>query len=291
MLYILIFFSPLILLGFILIEYLISAILYEKSNYYKITHKKYHKVRFNKGFLGEYMIYKNLLQYEKKGARFLYNCYLPKDNNGTTEIDVIMIYRSGIYVFESKNYGGWIFGSETGRTWTQVLPNGRESRKEHFLNPIIQNKLHIKCLKTLIGAEYPIHSMIVFSDRCTFKDVDLNTKEATIIYRRQVKNVVAGIDNNASGYLSESQIEGIYAKLYPFTQVSEDVKNKHIEDIRSAVAINDNKTSSSINNEKCPKCGGTLVLRTAKQGIHAGEQFWGCSNYPKCRYIRNEQKP
>jgi len=33
----------------------------------------------------------------------------------------------------------------------------------------------------------------------------------------------------------------------------------------------------------CPKCGGKMLLRTAKKGANAGRQFWGCENYPKCR--------
>ena len=37
----------------------------------------------------------------------------------------------------------------------------------------------------------------------------------------------------------------------------------------------------------CPRCGGQLILRTAKKGDNAGNQFYGCSNFPKCRYIQN----
>jgi hypothetical protein len=33
----------------------------------------------------------------------------------------------------------------------------------------------------------------------------------------------------------------------------------------------------------CPKCGIPMVLRTAGRGDRQGEQFYGCSNYPKCR--------
>ncbi|MFC1818246.1 DUF2034 domain-containing protein [Thermodesulfobacteriota bacterium] len=33
----------------------------------------------------------------------------------------------------------------------------------------------------------------------------------------------------------------------------------------------------------CPQCGNSMVLRTAKKGSNAGKQFWGCSNFPKCR--------
>ena len=37
----------------------------------------------------------------------------------------------------------------------------------------------------------------------------------------------------------------------------------------------------------CPNCGGDLVLRTAKKGANIGSQFYGCSNYPNCKYTRN----
>lgn len=36
----------------------------------------------------------------------------------------------------------------------------------------------------------------------------------------------------------------------------------------------------------CPKCGGEMVLRTAKRGANQGEKFWGCPNYPQCRGTR-----
>ena len=37
---------------------------------------------------------------------------------------------------------------------------------------------------------------------------------------------------------------------------------------------------------KCPKCNGELVLRTAKSGENKGNSFYGCTNYPKCKYIQ-----
>lgn len=36
----------------------------------------------------------------------------------------------------------------------------------------------------------------------------------------------------------------------------------------------------------CPKCGGLMVERMAKKGSLAGQLFWGCQNYPKCRGMR-----
>lgn len=37
----------------------------------------------------------------------------------------------------------------------------------------------------------------------------------------------------------------------------------------------------------CPRCGAAMVLRRAKQGPNAGNSFWGCSGYPKCRGLVN----
>jgi DNA polymerase III epsilon subunit-like protein len=37
----------------------------------------------------------------------------------------------------------------------------------------------------------------------------------------------------------------------------------------------------------CPRCGKELILRTARKGFNAGNRFYGCSGYPKCRYVKN----
>ncbi|WP_372241430.1 topoisomerase DNA-binding C4 zinc finger domain-containing protein [Aeromonas dhakensis] len=36
----------------------------------------------------------------------------------------------------------------------------------------------------------------------------------------------------------------------------------------------------------CPSCGNLMVLRTASRGDNKGNQFWGCSDFPKCRGVR-----
>lgn len=36
----------------------------------------------------------------------------------------------------------------------------------------------------------------------------------------------------------------------------------------------------------CPRCGGSMVRRIAKQGANAGNSFWGCATFPKCRGVR-----
>lgn len=44
-------------------------------------------------------------------------------------------------------------------------------------------------------------------------------------------------------------------------------------------------TAGSTETRVCERCGGAMRLRTASQGQHKGQQFWGCSNYPRCRNV------
>lgn len=226
-----------------------------------------------------------------------------------------MITAKGIFVFESKNYSGWIFGSENQKNWYQTLPvgKGRKSLKENFLNPIMQNRLHIKSLKTFLDMDIPMYSVVVFSDRCTFKGVDIKSDE-NVIHREDVLTTVTSIGKKMETIcLTEMEIKEIYEKLYPYSQVDTSIKQKHIENIKSNLNTKSEKSVSESSNEKiaevsvkaeetekenveqkkddeliCPKCGGVLVLRTAAKGANAGKQFYGCSNFPKCRYLQNK---
>jgi len=38
---------------------------------------------------------------------------------------------------------------------------------------------------------------------------------------------------------------------------------------------------------QCPKCGSALVIRTRKTGANVGQQFWGCSTFPKCKTMQS----
>ena len=209
----------------------IQAIPYYKSHYWEVTHKHFIFVLFDKGAYGEWLTYKCLMNYEKTGAKFLYNCYLPAKEKETSEIDVMMIYHSGIYVFESKNYSGWIFGSEKNKTWTQSLPSGRKSVKEKFYNPIMQNRTHVKWLRKQIGDQDLVSNIVVFSERCELKKVEVTSTDVWVVKRNNLSKTVKKLDQDIGNVLSDERISEIYDKLYPFTQVSNEVKEQHVQDI------------------------------------------------------------
>lgn len=258
---------------------------YEKTEYYLQTKNPYISVYFNKGRLGEFYTYKYLKALDGY-RKFLFNVYLPKENGETTEVDVILLHESGIYVFESKNYSGWIFGTETQQYWTQTLPVGNgKSQKSKFLNPIIQNKVHLKWLHEFLDCEpqIPLYSYIVFSDRCTLKNITLTSGHHFVINRYNILSAVQGNSEHVGTRLTSEKIDILYERLYPLTQIDEAQKLMHIENIqRKQQAI-----TKSEKTMKCPQCGGALVVRTASKGERKGKQFLGCSNYPKCKYIKN----
>lgn len=294
-------FSPQMAILILLVTAIVFTIKYKQyknCSYYKITRHPFLTVKRDFGKYGEYLTYKYLKKYEKNGARFLFNVYIPKGNEETTEIDVLMICSNGIFVFESKNYSGWIWGDESQKNWYQTLPKGiGRSHKECFYNPIMQNRAHIKHLKTLLSKNINMFPIIVFSDRCTLKNIQLSSSDIKVINRYEVKSTVADICSKSHGnLLTPHDIDEVYNKLYPCTQVDNTVKEKHISDIRNEFvnkidpkAINNPIIVLNTENEEliCPKCGGRLILRTAAKGANAGNQFYGCSNFPKCRYIKN----
>ncbi|MCD8050192.1 MAG: NERD domain-containing protein [Clostridiales bacterium] len=277
--------------------YWLSKKRYESSDYYRQTHNRFHTVRCGdgnngKGVKGEYLTW-NYLRKLPGYKKFLFNCYLPKGNGETTEIDVILLHESGIYVFESKNYSGWIFGTETQQYWTQTLPQGRNhSQKEHFLNPIIQNKVHLKWLERYLNREQELfYSYIVFSERCTLKDVTLTSGQHHVIKRENVLTDVKANVQAAGTKLTQDAIDELFDKLLPLTQIDAAQKAAHVAEVaKKKTRWEAGNGESQLPPEICPRCGGKLVLKTATRGAHAGENFWGCSNYPKCRYIKSIDK-
>lgn len=280
---------------------------YEKTVYYAQTALPYKALVHDKGRLGEYYTFMHLCNlggYKK----FLFNCYVPKTDEKTTEIDVIMLHETGIYVFESKNYSGWIFGSADGKYWTQSLNAGGRAEKHKFYNPVFQNSSHIKWLKTFLADydEKPFLSYIVFSDRCRFMDIKLTSRDRFVMHRKDAAADVAARVKKAEVVLTAEQIDDIFNRLYPLTQVSGEQKAVHIaqiEEMKNDVGIPapaaENAPAGDVcatytessetarRNTVCPQCGGKLVLRTAKRGERSGKSFLGCENFPKCRYIEN----
>ncbi|MCD8315452.1 MAG: NERD domain-containing protein, partial [Firmicutes bacterium] len=167
----------------------------------------------------------------------------PPPPPAASEIDLLMICPKGIIVFESKNYNGWIFANRKHDFWTQSLAvgRGRPSHKERFYSPILQNRGHLWALKAYLGYDgIPMLSVIAFSDDCTLKYIsvfDGKKQSEYVTYYSQAASVVQYIfDHEPDWKTDENKINEVYDKLYACTQVNEETKLAHIEDVQEAKA-------------------------------------------------------
>ena len=219
------------LIALIILYVVVDIIRFNRCTYKSSTKNSYIKVRLDKGLYGEYLTYR-IIDKLSGDKKILVNTYIPKANGETTEIDLIMIHETGIYCFESKNYSGWIFGDENSQYWTQTLKGGKKNR---FLNPIIQNKGHIKhlteYLKDYYNGEY--YSVIVFSQRCELKKVKILSKEIIVTRMPNLDRRLRKALKNRTRVFDYGKIELIYENLVSRTCVSDFVKNKHIHEVKT----------------------------------------------------------
>ncbi|BES70018.1 NERD domain-containing protein [Marinobacter nanhaiticus D15-8W] len=226
-----------------------------------------------KGWVGESLV--NLsarLFLDKKTYHLIRNVTLPTED-GTTQIDHIIVSRYGVFVVETKNMKGWIFGSAKQRYWTQKI----YKHSQKFQNPLHQNYKHVKTVQALLGlSDAQVHSVVVFVGDSTFKTEMpgnvtrgggylrfIKSHQETVLTSEEVSQVVERI---ASGRLKGSF-------------------KTHREHVKHVQAIVEEKTNTVL----CPKCQGDMVRRVVKRGENVGKEFWGCSAFPRCRGMLNLQ--
>lgn len=119
-----------------------------------------------KGWLGESKVRLVVrTQLDEERYRQLHDVTLPT-SDGTTQIDHIIVSVYGIFVIETKNMGGWIFGNPSQPKWTQTFGRSKNS----FQNPLRQNYKHIKELDALLQiGEDKLFSVVVFAGDAEFK--------------------------------------------------------------------------------------------------------------------------
>lgn len=230
---ILIIFGIILFITIPIVQFIVRYNQYKSSNYYITTQNSYWSVFEDSGKYGEYCLSQHLQHFKSIGCKFLFNLYVPRDNGMTSEIDIIMFHPKGLFVIESKNYSGWIFGHENNKQWTQTLPAGRRGcHKERFYNPIMQNATHIRAIREHIDDTIPIYSVIAFSDDCTLKDVTVKSKTIVTYYSDLYSSINLKISEINNYSMNTEQMESTYDKLLQFANVDSNIKLKHISDIK-----------------------------------------------------------
>ncbi|MDF2407847.1 nuclease [Aeromonas sp. 2HA2] len=247
------------------------------------------KTPWFKGMIGEWFINLSLrLFLDKQEYHLLKGVTLPTPQ-GTTQIDHVLVSRFGVFVIETKNIKGWIFGNPAHKSWTQQIYR----RKHSFQNPLHQNHLHMITLKSLRGvADHQLHSVIYFIGDCTFKTpMPDNVMNRGLIRHIKGKTTQVLTPAEVTQVVETIQQGRLAANWQTHRQHVAQLKARHSEAPRKQLSADEKRTAPSPvtaqplgdQNPTCPRCGNAMILRTASRRENRGNQFWGCRGYPTCR--------
>jgi predicted RNA-binding Zn-ribbon protein involved in translation (DUF1610 family) len=194
------------------------------------------------------------------------NDLLISSHGHTSQIDHVVVSEYGIFVIETKNYQGWIYGGNYSEYWTQNI----FGKKYELRNPILQNQGHVRALKRLLPDVSPdtFIPIVAFSRRATLK---LSTNEPVVYW----SSLIREIRSHKTRHLTPEMVQQVYTLLLSSNQVSKEKRKQHVKNVKTTITRNQN----AVANNRCPRCGSKLVLRDGKYG-----KFYGCNNYPNCRY-------
>lgn len=232
----------------------------------------------DKGAIGEKRV-NDLLNTLGKDYTVYHDLYVKKPDGTTSQIDHVVLSPFGIFVIETKNFRGWIYGEEHEKHWTQII----YKTKNQFYNPILQNRAHVRALQHYLGIDMIYYSIITFSDAATLK-FDADFSEAAVINNTQL---IETMKKFRVKQLSHVQQQAAREKLHKLVITDKKLKKrimeKHIEHIQLTIP---NKTSPRSTTKKaCQKCDHAMELKYGKYG-----RFYGCSNYPVCRYTERVEE-
>lgn len=217
-----------------------------------------------KGMIGEITVAFFLKFLSKKDYRVIHNVTL-YSNDYKSQIDHVIVSKFGVFVIETKNYKGWILGSEHAQYWTQVIYKS----KKRLYNPILQNQGHVKALKNTLS-NYPnikYIPIVVFTWKSTLK---ISTSSEVIKIFDLLKTIKRHKQNIVTDLVKDELFEIIKSN-----------NRKKPKKQSQQFIISENGYNRIPNSERCPYCLGTLVIKNGRYG-----EFKGCSEYPKCRFTK-----
>lgn len=240
----------------------------------------YQRSSSRKGEIGELHVREELSKLPSEYV--VLNDVVLKTKRGTTQIDHIVVSPYALFGIETKNYIGEIYGDDRREKWTQVIVTDVSYLKKwwktytyvtknQFYNPVKQSLGHVLTLKDNLSefGNVPMIPVVVFAGSAVLSNV--KTKYP-VVY---IENLVPQIQSFEKRYLTGEQVLSMVSKIKGL-DVRDTLGNReHVRNIQMAALARDAKVAEGV----CPRCGGKLVLRQGKYG-----SFYGCTNYPKCRY-------
>lgn len=169
-----------------------------------------------RGNNGERLV-QGLLEQLPEGYYILNDIIVTKEQ-GTSQIDHVVVSKYGIFVIETKNYSGTIYGYPNNPHWVQHLGN----KKYKMYNPIMQNLGHIEALEKHLNLSADKFIPI----ECFSSTAKLKVKARGVMWPRYLVNYILGYKNEI---LTREEVIAIYYKLKDIELTEKDAKKNHID--------------------------------------------------------------
>jgi len=210
----------------LLIFYAIFIKLRDRKLLYSVT-------KPNRGTSSERDLVLKLLKLEVPAQAIFHDLYVKKSDGKYSQIDLVVAAKTGIIVFEVKDYSGWIFGNAKNREWTQVLAYGEV--KHRFYNPVMQNNSHIIALRKQLKQfnNIPFYSVIVFYGDCVLKEVSFVPDGTYLVYSGSINEVMDLLlyKNTLASYSDKFEVVRVLREAVQNGE-NRKIQNQHIENIQ-----------------------------------------------------------
>lgn len=187
----------------------------------------------NRGTRTERDLVLKLLKYGIPAQTIFHDLYLKKTNGEFSQIDLVVAAKSGIIVFEVKDYSGWIFGNGQHREWTQVLAYGQD--KYRFYNPIKQNNKHITEIRKELKQfeNIPFYSVVVFYGDCVLKDINFVPDGTFLVKSERIFEVLDLImsKNKLAMYTDKFEVVKVLKEAV-YNGNIKSIQTQHIENVK-----------------------------------------------------------
>ena len=212
--------------------------------------------------------------------------------------------RGIVFVLECKNLFGNIEIDNSGN-FIRTFTYGKTKVKEGIYSPITQNQRHLEVIRLLRRDTKNFIEKASFDSNFSkiYRSVVVLANPKTVLnakyVRKEIKEQVIRADQLISyikkvNHENEFNIstEKVMLNLGKFfLDCHKDNHQDYFTRFRNAVSetkiseelSNATSTNDKINQIKCTKCGGDMIKRKATKGANTGKEFFGCSNFPKCR--------
>lgn len=199
----------------------------------------------------------------QRGKQYVFNNYSAYRDGRTFEVDHILINPRGIFVLETKNWAGEVYGTEDGEMWKQYHGRGKYAREDSHPNPIKQNSGHARHISKILEDKYVVNPIVVMAN-----DNAGRISSDKVVNLCELK---AYLDIFGEPIYSAEEMQAIYEALAEYQKGNGVSHSEHVRTIE--------RNRESVAKGICPLCGGKLTLKHGDGG-----DFWGCENFPNCKF-------